>query len=405
MDGAPSQLVNPSVPSLPARLETDQKALHSAALLFLALVLGIFIELCGPAWAQAPVRRMPLHDVRGWATLLCALGTAIVLHEAGHLLPALAMNFELLGFSLGPFRAGRLHGRWSFHFSPRRLFSGSVSAVPRDASRWRSRMLIVVAGGPAATLLTGMISGLLLPCTSADSFSSSFLCAMTQISFFIFLLGLVPNDAKARVRNDARLFLLLLRGTEADEILLYHLVAQFQLRGVRPRDYPRSLIERLAAAQGRPDAMFLYAQTIASWAMDCGDLATTAAWNERAVELSDACEPRSRNLALANSACFDAIFGEDLESSRNKFHEVEIETLCPAWFMHRAKAAYWLTLGNVPEALAEVCRSEFAFPKCLPCYDFERSLLVRLHRKALTRIRASQDPRLESAYRANSAEV
>lgn len=337
--------------------------------------------------------------------LLCALASAILLHEAGHLLPALAMNFELLGFSLGPFRAGRLHGRWSFHFSLRRLFSGSVSAVPRDASRWRSRMLIVVAGGPAATLLTGIVSGLLLPYTSAVSLSGSFLAALTQISFFIFVLGLVPNHATARVRNDARLFLLLLRGnSETDGILLYHLVAQFQLKGVRPRDYPRSLIERLAAAQGRPDAMFLYAQTIASWAMDCGDLVTTAAWNQRSVELSDACDPRSRNLALANSACFDAIFGEDLESSRNKFREVEFGTLCPASFMHRAKAAYWLALGNVPEALAEVCRSEFAFPKCLPCYDFERSLLVRLHRKALTRIRASQDSRLESVYSNNSAE-
>jgi hypothetical protein len=51
--------------------------------------------------------------------------------------------------------------------------------------------------------------------------------------------------------------------------------------------------------------------------------------------------------------------------------------------MHRAKAAYQLAAGNIEEALAEVHRARFYFPKHLPYYDFERSLLSRLHRKTI----------------------
>jgi len=51
--------------------------------------------------------------------------------------------------------------------------------------------------------------------------------------------------------------------------------------------------------------------------------------------------------------------------------------------MHRTKAAYQLAAGNIEEALAEVHRAKFYFPKHLPYYDFERALLSQLHRKTI----------------------
>ena len=41
-------------------------------------------------------------------------------------------------------------------------------------------------------------------------------------------------------------------------------------------------------------------------------------------------------------------------------------------------------MGNIPETLAEIARAQYSFPNRLPYYDFERMLLGRLHRIAIT---------------------
>jgi hypothetical protein len=170
---------------------------------------------------------------------------------------------------------------------------------------------------------------------------------------------------------------------EAQEILLYHLITQMQMTGLRPREYPERVIREIAAAHGRPEARLLYANTIVLWAIDRGDLATADAWDRRALELSESCELRLENLTLAKSACFDVLFRKDLTAGKSKFADVEFATLTPDWFRHRAQGAQCLASGNVSGALAETCRAESLFPKRLPYYDFEKMLLEALHQLAL----------------------
>lgn len=352
-------------------------------LLAAALGIGVATEALFPSWTRMLFAGVALGKVSALSALLIALASAVILHETGHLLAALLMKFEILGGSLGPFRATRVHGNWHLQVSARNCLSGSVSAVPKSNESWRTRMLIVVAAGPAATFLTGSVSAVMLLACHGDWLYGLF-SDLTQLSFFLFVLGLIPNRAEARVRNDARLFISLRRNTsEAQEILLYHLVTQLSLAGIRPRDYPERLIRKLSGARCRPDAAATYAYTIALWAMDRGDYTTAAAWDRRMVELSDSCELGLRNLMLARSACFHALFDEDLKMAKSIFADVNCDMLSPAWFMHRAKAAKWLTTGNIPETLAEVCRAQYAFPKRLAYYDFEKKLLGRIHQKAL----------------------
>lgn len=379
------ETVNPTVPVLQTPATQVKKGWAPLLLLFLlALALGLSARYALPAHVRERFEIPNLFQLRGIAMLFGAVAISIVLHEAGHLIAAILMNFKVLGLALGPFRVVHSSGRWEFRFTPPSLFSGSVSAIPRSTKHWRARMLVVVAGGPIATVVTGVAAGVLLLSQPADGSTNPFLGALTQLSLFIFVLGLIPNGRDARVRNDARLVLVLCRDSdEAREILLYHLLTQLEVAGTRPREYPERLMTELAQKQGRPDLMLFSAHKIVLWALDRGQLSTAEAWDRRCLELSAGCQPAARNVALANSACIDVLVRNRLLEAREKFSEVDWETLSPAWLMHRSRAAYYLTLRKVPECLAEISRSQYTFPNRLPFYVFERLLLSQLHRAAL----------------------
>lgn len=369
---------------LPARADTaGETSRFSLCLLLVALALGGCIEKFGPAWARTIFQTVRLDDAASLSTLLVALAVSIVLHEAGHLLTAIVMNFEVLGICLGPVRGTCCHGKWRFELSGK-LFRGSVSAVPRDSKRWRERVLVVVAGGPAATLLSGLVAGMLLFNVAGAGWTRAFLGALTELSCFLFLLGFVPNGRGAKVRNDARLFSIFWNdASEAQEVFLHHLIARLEIDGIRPRDYPAGLIHAMARMPARPEAMLVYAHTITAWAVDRSDLITAKAWDERALELSERCNLGTQQATRARSACLDLLLGDDLASAKQKLSEVEFEALAPVWLEHQAKAVHSILERNVPEALAQIARAGYALPSELPYYRFERELLGRLHRKAL----------------------
>jgi hypothetical protein len=384
MEAAARHRVDPPLPPLPRSLENARtKSKFSWQLLLLAVAIGIAAKIFGPSWARMVFQAVGLGTVATLGAFWAAFAAGIFLHEAGHLLAAVLQDFEILGASLGPIRMAHFHGKWTFQFSGT-LLSGSISAIPRENHAWRKRMLLVVAAGPAATLLTGVASGLLLFSGQCDGWMTYFLASLTELSFFLFVLGLIPNGSKAQMRNDAQLCYSLFHNTaEAQEILLYHLVTQLGVAGIRPRDYPERLIRKLAVGRSRPDMSLIWAHTIIMWAIDRGDIKTADAWEQRAMELCEKCDLRLQNLTLARSAFFDVLFRDNLIAAKTKFAEVNLDVLSPRYLMHRAKAVYQLADGNIEEALAEVHRARFSFPKHLPYYEFEHSLLARLHRKSI----------------------
>jgi hypothetical protein len=128
---------------------------------------------------------------------------------------------------------------------------------------------------------------------------------------------------------------------------------------------------------------FVHANAIALWAIDRGDIPTADAWEKRALDLSDFCNVKIQNSALAASACFDLIFRDDVRTAKGKFSEVQLDLLSPPCVRYRVAAAYWLAAGNIAAALAEIARARYSFPNRLPYYEFERMLLTRLHRRAI----------------------
>ncbi len=232
MRGARARKIDPPLPcssaALDIALDTPQKRSSSSLTLLMgALAIGIATQIFGPPWVRSIMEVVKLNSVGAFSAVLAALCAAMVFHEAGHLVAALLLDFEILGGSLGPIRATHLHGKWTVQFSNAAAFAGSVSAIPRDDRSWRTRMLVVIAAGPAATFVTGIASALIVLYSGSTGWTTTFLGALAQFSFFIFVLGLIPNGPRAKVRNDARLFSCVWRNTpEAQEILLYHVTAQ-----------------------------------------------------------------------------------------------------------------------------------------------------------------------------------
>ncbi len=370
------------MPGVRAKRQTDLR--FQAALFAVAVALGTLLETAGPRWVQTIFGNVNFDSFGNASAVLAALLAAVITHEAGHLLVAWLCGFEILGGKLGPLRLEMLHGTRKISFSSSGLFSCAVSAVPRDDTHWRKKMMWVVAGGPAATLLGGIGAASIAVFSTPLAWLGAFWSALALFHFLIFVLGLIPNGESAKARNDATLFLALHRNAAAaQELNLYHRLTQLRLTAIRPCDYPSSLMSEAAQWKGRTEANLLVARTLSEWALDCGDQARASVWERRTLELSEHCDARLRNSALAASGCFDVLFRDDIAAARDKFRGVDFDALFPEYFAYRARAACLLANELSAQVPAQVIRAQYALPHGLAYYDFERMLLARLHLKAL----------------------
>jgi len=353
----------------------------SAFLLILALA---FIWICRIA-SPSPIRHFfaqaPFETPLDFLLLLAAVLSAMFLHESGHLLAALLLRFEILGGTIGPLQIQILAEDVKVSWSPKTLFSASISAVPKNMNHWRPAMLAVIGGGPAVTLATGIAAATGQP---ASHSATVFQIYFVQLSILLFVLGLIPTPRHARRQNDARLLLdLVCRNSGAEELELKVRLKQLVLSGVRPRDYPVVLLYCLANFQGRPEAQALFAQALAHWAIDAEEIELADSWDRRALSLAEQCAGPVHNSALASSACFDILFRQDHESARQKFAQVDDDALFPSCFAHRARAARQIAWGRLYRAPAHILRAQCALPRGNPHFALERSLLARLHFMAL----------------------
>jgi Zn-dependent protease len=370
------------MPHVRSKRQTD--TVFHAVLLVGAIALGALLESIGPPWVQAIFRSVNFDSVGNASAVLVALVAAVVMHEAGHWVMAWICDFEILGGKLGPLRLERLHGMRKISVSFSGLFSCAVSAVPRSEAQWRGRMMLVVAAGPAATLVGAVGAASVVVLSAPAGWPGTFWSALALFHFLLFALGLIPNGESAPIRNDARLFLALQAdGPAADELKLYHRLTQLRLGAVRPCDYPASLMSQAARSIGRPEANLLIARTLAEWALDSEDPARADIWDRHALEQSAPCNARLRNSALAASGCFDVLFRDDPAGAREKLQKVDFDALFPRYLAYRARAAWLLANNRLAEVPAQVIRAQYALPHGLPYYDFERMLLSRLHLKAL----------------------
>jgi hypothetical protein len=363
-------------------------------LLAVALALGACLQAFGPAWSRSIFEQVKPGTLWGFSALLLALAVSAAAHELGHLSAALFLNYEILGFAVGPFRCEHQHGKLMFRSVQRNWFNCSISAVASELHNcWRFRTMSVVAAGPAFTLLLLIASlRMAIPLNSSTpnaSWSPQFWNACTEVNFFLFLLGLIPNSRHARVRNDAALFLALKRNTaDARDMFICHQAFDLALRGTRPQDYPQSLVLEFCGFSGRPYTNLMVARRMVEWAVDSGDAAAAGSWDRCALAAAEKCGGDEVNRALAESACFDLLFRGDLRSARHRFAQVDFDSLFPPAFAERSRAARLIACELPQRAGKHILQGQYHLPPGIPYYEYERMLLAKLHELALDGCRA-----------------
>ena len=158
-DNAPQPLLTtPPAPVAPAG-SVARRGARWLLLLAASFVFGILVGLLlvvGNVRLPASLPLLPALVAILPLSWLHALG-----HELGHAAGARLVNFHVLIFAVGPLALQRKADGLRLERShTSRYFGGYVSAVPVGSHDLRRRRLIVVAGGPIASVLLLVLASL-----------------------------------------------------------------------------------------------------------------------------------------------------------------------------------------------------------------------------------------------------
>ncbi len=210
---------------------------RAAAVLGIAIAIGSFFTASwwGDSHGLPSVSRISFYTVLlfgDWIATLC--------HELGHAVAGWACDMRLTLFRVGPFVAQKTGGKWTFGFAIPLILSaeGGVASAPLHLNQLRRRMVIEVAAGPAASLLTAAISYAALLSTPDGAWESwwmlpAFVAAMSAGAA---LANLIPFAALAGFSDGAILIQLLRGGVYGDFREAMKIVGSTMVTSTRPRD-------------------------------------------------------------------------------------------------------------------------------------------------------------------------
>ena len=205
-------------------------------------------------WWLSWLHASDLPPIRGtWRLIAVMFLLDIVittLHELGHTAVGLALGMKLRVFMAGPFQWRILDGKWSFQFIPAAVLSpgGATGLVPASANFPRWRTVLMVAGGPFITLITGMAAVITAYTAPSDSAvqAGGLLMLFGSFSLLLFVANLVPFRTPTSYSDGAQIYQLLSKGPWGDFHRIFAMTGSTVVTPLRPRNYEIDLIRRTA---------------------------------------------------------------------------------------------------------------------------------------------------------------
>ena len=192
----------------------------------------------------------------------------VFFHELGHFLAAVMQGWRVPLFSFGALTLRRSPLRLHIGAPAYGDASGAVFAVPPEGRDSRLGWVLVYAGGPAANLLFAALGGYAAYQAPQSSTAETMYFLFAVISLCSGLYNLMP--IRGGGTDGGQLLSVIVLPNVASRGLRARLMEQM-IEGVRPRDWPPSLINAVARdslwlgdAQGQ---LFVYA-----WHMDRGEV-------------------------------------------------------------------------------------------------------------------------------------
>ncbi len=311
-----------------------------------------------------PVLVLPPGELRlilaASVAALWAFWLSVAAHEAGHLLGGKLAGFRWSMYVAGPLKVRRTRGSFKVEVNDRWLPMGMAVSIPSDHHNLRRRIALMLAGGPGANLLLGLIAAAVMyallsafPSRPArrewlqDPAAQLAFMLVVQIaaqSLFQGVVNLVPLKEKGMSSDGARILMLLRGGQLADRWCAIWSVYAASAAGERPRDWDAALVRQATSIQdGAVDdagaSLLAY-----SWALDRGDVDAAGAFLARARELVDKVPILGPSVA-AEAAYFTAHYLHDGAAARALLADAHGGTL-EEHARLRAEAATLLAEGD-----------------------------------------------------------
>ena len=369
------------------RSDTIRSLLIGALFGALAAAVAIWVKrsVGAPSDVAARIELDPLQKALLVAGAVLVLFLAIALHEAGHLLGGRLVGFRSLLYVVGPLRMEHGAAGWRARLNrDAMLWGGIVASVPEDDRDLRRRMMTLVAGGPAMSLVGGVLAGLLLvavesrwspgsgvPDGVGSHLAATWLGLFAAASLGIGLVTLVPGRAGGFETDGAQLFKLMRGGPAAERSLAVLAIVGMSMGGRRPREWPASLVRRAAAPAAGDGAAegpsVLVGMMLAyAYAMDTSDDAAARA--QLATVLAGLEElPAGMRPSLHREAAYQAALAGDAAGARRHLEAARATPglTTAAQGTPLAEAAVAWAEGDRDAATALLARARELLPRAL----------------------------------------
>ena len=222
-------------------------------------------------------------------------------------------------------------------------------------------MLMLVAGGPLTSLLTGLlflVLGIFVfpfpESTESLSFLGLFariaLLFMGLVSLVISLVTMIPGKTGGFMTDGARLRLLAKGGPASDRELAVWQVTTTSMAGTRPSEWPKEALESAIALQD--ESIFEYvSRTLAyTHAMDAKDYSQAQQHLLRALSLWNKIPASLQPSIAIEAAYFEAITRQDAERARMWLDKAGQSPFLDQTTKHRSESAVLIAEEKYEEA-------------------------------------------------------
>lgn len=181
-------------------------------------------------------------------------------------------NMRFLMLTTGPFKISREGERLRLSLTNQvNVWGGLALMIPRSTEQLTRRTALMIAGGPAASLLLALLGGSIAMVGSGRA--SLYGMVLAAMSGGIFMVTILPFSAGGFLSDGHQLRDLRRGETDAEARALMIALAVSSLSGVRPREYDPALVERLVALGGPAQLRMAGHLIAATAAVDRGERA------------------------------------------------------------------------------------------------------------------------------------
>jgi hypothetical protein len=277
---------------------------------------------------------------------------AIAWHELGHVIGGWLSGFRLVLFTAGPLRIDRQGERLRMSWNRTPSLWGGVAATtpsPGETSDMRRKMMTMVAGGPLASLLGGLLLLAAFWLRAGEGPLRLALLVGGAVSLTIALATLLPFSSGGFV-NDGQRILQLLRGGESVERWIAGANLSAWSMTTRARQWPEDLVR--AHSDGAPATFdgVLARWMRHSWHADRGEIAEAGQWLDEALAQREILPSSVRPIVDATAAEFHARHTGDAERAGRHWSQVGRASMLPAHALALTEAAVMAAQGRREEA-------------------------------------------------------